>query len=158
VHALRHLTIRRAASTLGLAMIVALPRPASAQVAIVVGTNTPIAALTLDDVKRIFAAKVTAFEDGTIITVAFDARVENAAFKSLYAMSADAMKKRWATTIFQGFGMSMPHSLETAEEIVKFVGSRRGAIAFIAAKDVTGGTKVIKVDGLLPSDANYPIK
>jgi hypothetical protein len=150
--------MRALAAILGAGIVSLVPTRLRAQVAIVVGPETSVAALSLDDVRRIFAGKVTAFEDGTPVSVSFEAPVESQAFKSLYSMSPDAVKKRWATAIFQGAGISMPHSLESGAEIAKFLGAKKGAIAFVAVKDITGGMKVVKVDGMTPSDAAYPIK
>jgi len=86
------------------------------------------------------------------------ARERNVVLKIIYQMSESQFKQYWIAKIFRAESASAPkvvYSNDMANELVTAI---PGAIAFIDARDVRPGAKVLRVDGRLPGEAGYPLR
>jgi hypothetical protein len=73
-------------------------------------------------------------------------------------MSESQFKQYWIAKIFRAEVATAPkvvYSNDMANELVTAV---PGAIAFIDARDVKPGSKVVRVEGHLPGDAGYALR
>jgi hypothetical protein len=154
-----HKRVRKLWTSLALgAAIVASPLATlKAQVAVVVGSASPVSALTFDEVRRVFEGKSPKVA-GVSVVVGFGAAAQDKFCTKVYDATPDNIRKRWAALVFQGEVAAMPPVLADDAAIKKFLASNPGAVAIIPSASVDGSMKVIKIDGALPADAAYKIK
>lgn len=159
---------RVSAPILALFLADAAPRTAEAQdrwtaesVAIVVHPNTPIANLSLDQLRRIFMADQQFWPDGSRITLlvrAPEAPERDVVLNVIYRMSEDEFRKYWVGKMFRAevpAGPKIVYSSEMAGELVTAV---PGAIAFVPAGEVMEDAKVLRINGRLPGQPGYPLQ
>jgi ABC-type phosphate transport system substrate-binding protein len=130
-------------------------------VAVVVNADTPVNNLSLAEVRKIFLGDRqywTANIPVVLLMRAPVARERDVVLKTIYQMSESRFKQYWIAKIFRAESALAPkvvYSNDMANELVTAI---PGAIAFIDSRDVKPGTKVVRVDGLLPGDAGYPLR
>jgi hypothetical protein len=78
--------------------------------------------------------------------------------KIIYQMSELQFKQYWIAKIFRAESVAAPKVVYSNDVASELVSAIPGAIAFIDARDVRPGTKVIRVDGHLPGEAGYPLR
>jgi ABC-type phosphate transport system substrate-binding protein len=147
-------------------LLLLCPRPAAAQshdvvVAIVVQPDTPVTNLSLAEVRKIFLGDRQYWNPSLPVVLLIRAPVaheRDVVLKVIYQMSESRFKQYWIAKIFRAESASAPkvvYSNDMANELVTAI---PGAVGFVDARDVRPGTKVLRVDGLLPGDAGYPLK
>ncbi|HZQ95358.1 MAG TPA: hypothetical protein VFA67_10150 [Candidatus Sulfotelmatobacter sp.] len=153
--------------TLGLAGIVlALCANLAAQshgvdVAVVVHPDTPVSDLSLADVRKVFLGDRQYWTSNLPVVLLIRApvaRERNVVLKIIYQMSEAQFKQYWIAKIFRAESASAPkvvYSNDMANDLVTAV---PGAIAFIDAREVRSGAKVLRVDGHLPGESGYPLR
>jgi ABC-type phosphate transport system substrate-binding protein len=130
-------------------------------VALVAHPDTPVDNLTLAEVRKVFLGQRqywTANVPVVLLIRAPVARERNVVLKIIYEMSELQFKQYWIAKIFRAESVAAPkvvYSNDVANELVSAI---PGAIAFIDARDVRSGTKVIRVDGHLPGESGYPLR
>jgi hypothetical protein len=139
--------------------------PASAQsdqaVAIVVHPATDVDNLTFSKLRSIFRGEVQFWDDGRRVTLLM--RAPAAAERSLvldriYVMDEDAFREYWIAKMFRAevaSGPKLVYSADMARDLVTVI---PGAITFVPVSDVSSDSKVVRIDGMLPSDTNYPLR
>lgn len=153
-------------ASLGVALLASLAAaPASAQsgqaVAIVVHPATGIDNLTFSELRSIFRGERQFWEDGRRVTLLM--RAPAAAERSLvldriYRMDEDAFREYWIAKMFRAevaAGPKLVYSADMARDLVTVI---PGAITFVPVSDVSSESKVVRIDGMLPSDPNYPLR
>jgi ABC-type phosphate transport system substrate-binding protein len=140
-----------------MALVLACAAPARAQIAVVVNPRLAVSDLSLDDLRRVFGGKTTQLAN-TPIVVGIEAGVAEKFCTAVLGISAAALHKRWVLLAFQGEVNSTLHDLADAEATKAFLASTPGAIAFLPATAVDASVKVLRIDGVLPSDPAYKIK
>jgi hypothetical protein len=78
--------------------------------------------------------------------------------KVIYQMSESRFKQYWIAKIFRAESATAPKVVYSNDMANDLVTAIPGAIAFIDSRDVKPGTKVVRVDGLLPGDPGYPLR
>ena len=130
-------------------------------VALVVHPDTPVSNLTLAEVRKVFLGERQYWSANVPVVLLIRApvaRERNVVLKTIYQMSESQFKQYWIAKIFRAESASAPkvvYSNNMANELVTAI---PGAIAFIDARDVRPGTKVIRVDGRLPGEAGYALQ
>jgi hypothetical protein len=130
-------------------------------VAVVVHPDTPVSNLTLAEVRKVLLGDRqywTANVPVVLLMRAPVARERNVVLKTIYQMSESQFKQYWIAKIFRAESASAPkivYSNDMANELVTAI---PGAIAFINARDVRPGSKVVRVDGRLPGEAGYALR
>jgi ABC-type phosphate transport system substrate-binding protein len=130
-------------------------------VALVADPNIPVSNLTLAEVRKVFRGERQYWNTnlGVVLLIrAPVARERDVVLKIIYQMSESQFKQFWIAKIFRAESASAPkvvYSNDMANELVTAI---PGAIAFVDARDVRPGTKVIRVDGYLPGEAGYPLR
>ncbi len=64
----------------------------------------------------------------------------------------------WVKKIYSGEVPREPTTLFSNVSQMETIRAERGGLALISVKDVHSGVKVLKIDGLLPGVAGYPLK
>jgi ABC-type phosphate transport system substrate-binding protein len=130
-------------------------------VAVVVHSDTPVSNLTLAEVRKVFLGDRQYWSTDVPVVLLIRApvaRERNVVLKVIYQMSESQFKQYWIAKIFRAETATAPkvvYSNDMANELVTAI---PGAIAFIDARDVRPGTKVIRVDGRLPKEQGYPLR
>jgi ABC-type phosphate transport system substrate-binding protein len=130
-------------------------------VALVADPNIPVSNLTLAEVRKVFRGERQYWNTNLAVVLLIRApvaRERNVVLKVIYEMSESQFKQFWIAKIFRAESASAPkvvYSNDMANELVTAI---PGAIAFVDARDVRPGTKVIRVDGHLPGEAGYPLR
>ena len=130
-------------------------------IALVAHPDTPVSDLTLADVRKVFLGQRQYWSANVPVVLLIRApiaRERNVVLKVIYQMSEQEFKQYWIAKIFRAESATAPkvvYSNDVANELVTAI---PGAIAFVDARDVRSGTKVIRVDGHLPGEAGYPLR
>ena len=130
-------------------------------VAVVVNSDTPVSSLTLAEVRKVFLGERQYWSANVPVVLLIRApvaRERNVVLKTIYQMSESQFKQYWIAKIFRAEAASAPkvvYSNDMANELVIAI---PGAIAFIDAREVRPGAKVVRVDGRLPGEAGYALR
>jgi hypothetical protein len=133
----------------------------SVDLAVVVHPDTPVSDLSLADVRKVFLGDRQYWTSNlplVLLSRAPVARERNVVLKIIYQMSEAQFKQYWIAKIFRAESASAPkvvYSNDMANDLVTAV---PGAIAFIDAREVRPGAKVLRVDGHLPGEPGYPLR
>lgn len=159
------MSIRRVAIVvLGLLVLAASPRAAQvaqaearAPLAVVVGPSLKMTDISLGTLRAIFRGDVATAPDGKRF-VPMNAPLksyERILFdRKVMGLEPDEVAQFWITRRIRDEGLP-PRTLPTADLGARVVASFPGAIAYVSAKIVRTGVRVLKVDGKLPSDPDY---
>jgi len=163
-----NLNHRRVATTLFLliSLVMVLQAPSTAQVsrgadiAVVVHPDTPVTDLSLSEVRKVFLGERQYWNSKLPVVLMIRApvaRERDVVLKVIYQMSEAQFKQYWVAKIFRAESASPPKIVYSNDMQYELVSAMPGAIAFIDARNVRPGLKVLRVDGHLPGDAEYPL-
>lgn len=130
-------------------------------VALVAHPDTPVNNLTLAEVRKVFLGQRQYWTTNVPVVLLIRApvaRERNVVLKIIYQMSELQFKQYWIAKIFRAESVAAPKVVYSNDVASELVSAIPGAIAFIDARDVRPGTKVIRVDGHLPGEAGYPLR
>jgi hypothetical protein len=138
-----------------------IPSIAGAQdvdVAVVVNPKNPVASISFDELRKIFAGQKQSWPGNTPVRpiVRGSGTREREALLRLLGMSERDYKQYWTKHIFRGEAKSEPLTVNSNSLEKKAVNMFPGAIAFISAAEATTETKIVQVDGHLPGEPDYP--
>jgi hypothetical protein len=123
--------------------------------------QTPSSDLSLADVRKVFLGDRQYWTSNLPVVLLIRApvaRERNVVLKIIYQMSETQFKQYWIAKIFRAESALAPkvvYSNDMANDLVTAV---PGAIAFIDAREVRSGAKVVRVDGHLPGELGYPLR
>lgn len=151
------------ATELALATALVPPTPVFAQtaVAIVVHPETDVDNLTFDELKRIFRGDRQFWADGRRVTLLVRAPVaeeRQRVLDRIYEMDEDQFREYWIGKMFRAevaAGPKLVYSAEMARDLVTVI---PGAITFVPLTEIGIGTKVVRIDGLLPGEEGYALR
>lgn len=132
----------------------------SAALAIVVNQANPVESLTLGQLRRIFMLDTQTWPNGRKITVVLRDKGQperGEAIRLVCDMSEAAYDDH---ILFQSFRGSIgwgPRSIMSVSAMLRFIFNVPGAIGYVPADQVEG-TKVLRIDRLLPNDPDYPLR
>lgn len=144
------------------ALLAALLSPMAAQadsaaaIAIIVNKDNPVGALHIGDVARIYRGERGEWPDDQKI-VATNHDVESDLRRRFYASVLGAPP----TEKFRLPGTPIPfHTMtfKSSRVILKYVATTPQAIGYVSVEQLDSSVKVLRVDGLLPNDASYPVR
>jgi hypothetical protein len=127
--------------------------------AVVVNADNPATNISLSDLRKFFAGEKRSWTGGQPVQLITRGPgcAEHAALLKLLAMSEAEYKQYWTAQVFRGEADAEPlvvPSVGMQKEALKLY---PGGISLVNVSDVKPGMKVVKVDGLLPGAAGYPI-
>jgi ABC-type phosphate transport system substrate-binding protein len=131
-----------------------------ADIAVVVHPDTPVNSLTLAEVRKVFLGDRqywTTSMPVVLLIRAPAARERDVVLKIIYQMSEAQFKQYWIAKIFRAEASSAPKIVYSNDKATELVNALPGAIAFVDARDVRPGSKVVRVDGRLPGESGYPL-
>jgi len=142
----------------------AAPEPPPAgddTLAIIVNQANSLDDLSLKDLKTVFLGERSHWPNGRRITlVMMDPGLaeRKAVLRDVCHMSEPEFSRHFLQGLFTGEVFVSPKTLSTPTGVRKFVFNVPGAIGYLRASDLDGTVKAIKVNGLRPEDAEYPLK
>ncbi len=152
-----------AASTMLLTSTTLLAEDAAIEspIAIVVHKDVAVDNLSLAELRSIFLADRQFWKNRTRITLLVRApQSDERTFilERIYQMSEAQFRQYWIAKMFRAEVPRGPKIVLSTGMTLDLVVAIPGSISFTRADDVTDDVKVIRIDGLLPSDAGYPLK
>lgn len=130
-------------------------------VAIVVHPETDVDDLTLRELKSIFRGDRQFWADGrrvTLLVRAPEAEERKMILERVYEMNEDQFREYWIGKMFRAevaAGPKLVYSADMARELVTVI---PGAITFVPVNEVSSDSRVVRIDGLLPSDPGYALR
>src|SRR5438270_6335020 len=128
-------------------------------IAVVVQSETPVSDLSLAEVRKVFLGERqywNAKMPVVLVIRAPVARERDVVLRVIYQMSEAQFKQYWVAKIFRAEAASPPKIVYSNDMQLELVSGIPGAIAFMDARNIRPGLKVIRVDGHLPGDKDYP--
>jgi len=128
-------------------------------VAVVVSESNHVSAVTLAELRKVFAGERRSWAVGMPIKLVVRApgSHEHVAVLKLLGMSESEYKQYWISQVFRGEADSEPMSLPSVGVQMEALTIFAGAITFVSMQDVQRGMKVIKVNDHMPGEAGYPL-
>jgi len=162
-------TYKRAVAILVImiSLTMAVQCPSSAQtarggdIAVVVNPDTPVNDLSLSEVRKVLLGERQYWNSKLPVTLLIRApvaRERDVVLRVIYQMSEAQFKQYWVAKIFRAEAASPPKIVYSNDMQYELVTAIPGAIAFVDARAVRPGAKVLRVDGHLPGDKNYPLR
>jgi len=148
-------------------LTMAVEGPSTAQttkggdIAVVVNSDTPVSDLSLSEVRKVFLGERQYWNSKLPVTLlirAPEARERDVVLKVIYQMSEAQFKQYWVAKIFRAEAASPPKIVYSNDMQYELVTAIPGAIAFVDARAVRPGVKVLRVEGHLPGDRDYPLR
>ena len=130
-------------------------------VAIVVNPKTNVTDLSFADLRRIFLGQQQFWPDRSKVTLlvrAPVARERAVVLDEIYRMDEDQFRQYWIGKMFRAEIAGGPKIVYSSDMAMNLVDVIPGSITFVLASAVTGNSKVLRIDGKLPSDPRYPLK
>jgi ABC-type phosphate transport system substrate-binding protein len=129
--------------------------------AIIVNRSNPVAELSMRELRRIFLFDTQTWSSGRKITVVLRERGQperGLAIRLICDMSEREYDRHVLYQTFRGTIAQGPREIRSASAMLRFVFNAPGAIGYVRAAETTDATKVLRIDGLLPADARYPLR
>jgi ABC-type phosphate transport system substrate-binding protein len=148
-------------SCLCLALLPLAAQRHDVDIAVVVHPDTPISNLNMAEVRKVFLGDRQYWTTNIPVVLLIRApvaRERNVVLKVIYQMSESQFKQYWIAKIFRAEAATAPKVVYSNDMANQLLTAIPGAIAFIDAKDVKPGAKVVRVDGRLPGEAGYPLR
>ena len=130
-------------------------------VAIVVHKDTDIENLSLSELRSIFLANQQFWPDRKRIILLVRAPKSDErdfVLSTIYEMDEAQFRQYWIAKMFRAEVPRGPKVVFSTGMMLELVIAIPGSISFVSIDEVTDDVKIVKVDGMLPSDPNYPLK
>ena len=162
-------TIKRVVTILWITIWICtiLQYPSAAQtgrgndIAVVVHPDTPVSDLTLSEVRKVLLGERQYWNSKLPVVLLIRApiaRERDVVLRVIYQMSEAQFKQYWVAKIFRAEIASPPKIVYSNDLQYDLVTAMPGAIAFVDARNLRSGLKVLRVDGHLPGDRDYPLR
>jgi ABC-type phosphate transport system substrate-binding protein len=130
-------------------------------IAVVVHPDTPVDDLSLSEVRKVLLGERQYWNSKLPVVLLIRApvaRERDVVLRVIYQMSEAQFKQYWVAKIFRAEIASPPKIVYSNDLQYDLVSAMPGAIAFVDARNVRPGLKVLRVDGHLPGERDYPLR
>jgi hypothetical protein len=131
-----------------------------ADVAVIVHPDVAVDNLSIADLRRIVLGDREFWPASVRITLLLRAPVaheRDVILKNVCQMTEAQFRQHWIGKVFRADTALAPKIAYSNEMAIDLVSRVPGAMAFVNASQVTKGMKVVKIDGRLPGDKDYPL-
>jgi len=149
----------------GLALVpsrVGAQQPATAEaIAIIVHRSNPVDELSSALLKRIYMFDTQNWPHGRKITVMVREKGQPdraEAIRLICGISEVEYERHVLLQTFRGSLGPGPRSIQSVSAMIRFVFNAPGAIGYIPSDQIDGSVKVLRIDGLLPTEPSYPLR
>jgi len=94
----------------------------------------------------------------TLLVRAPVARERDVVLKVIYQMSEAQFRQYWIAKVFRAEAAAAPRIVYSNDMAADLAAQIPGALAFVDAGQVPSGLKVLKINGMLPREAGYPLQ
>jgi len=132
-----------------------------ADIAVVVHPDTPVSDLSLAEVRKVLLGERQYWNSKLPVVLLIRApvaRERDVVLRVIYQMTDAQFKRYWVAKVFRAEAASPPKIVYSNDLQYELVTAIPGAIAFVDARSVRPGLKVLRVDGHLPGDRDYPLR
>ena len=130
---------------------------AQAQIAVIVNGASSTSEVSMTELRDVFLGNSTVFQDGTRIHLIQNRVVDDLFYQRVVRRSARDMTRHWIGRVLSGEGGTPPREVD-AFSVLGLVAADRGAISFVETPVTDATVKVLRVDGLMPGEPNYPLR
>lgn len=134
---------------------------ANADIAIIVRPELPVDNLTLPELRKLLLGDRQYWTSNlrvTLLVHAPGARERDVVLRTIYQMSEAQFRQHWIAKVFRDEAAAGPHVVYSTEMAAELAAAIPGAVAFVTADSVPKGLKVLKINGRLPGDKDYPLR
>jgi hypothetical protein len=139
----------------------AVDAASNGDVAVVVHPDVPMDDLSLAEVRRLLLGDRQFWSSALPVTLLIRApvaRERDVVLKIIYQMSEAQFRQYWIAKVFRAEVAVGPKIVYSNEMATGLIGTIPGSITFVDAAQVPNGLKVLKVDGRLPGEKEYPLR
>jgi len=146
---------------------VALHTPSTAQtsrgadVAVVVNSDTPVDDLSLSEVRKVMLGERQYWNSKLPVVLlirAPAARERDVVLRVIYQMSEAQFKQYWVAKIFRAEAATPPRIVYSNDMQYELLTALPGSIAFVDSRNIRAGVRVLRVDGHMPGEKDYPLR
>lgn len=134
---------------------------AKESLAIIVNRENPIENLSTAELRTVFLGDRSHWPNGRRITLVMmepGQPERDTVVRDVCRMTEPDLRRRYLQGLLTGEVLVSPKTLATSVGVRKFVFNVPGAIGYLRPEDVDDSVKVIRIDGHLPSETEYPLK
>jgi len=127
---------------------------------VIVNPNVSQDTISSKNLRLTLLGDIRFWEDGGLVTLLIQAPVSwerDTVLGKVMKMTEPQYRQFWISKVFRTEAASGPKVVLSNEMAGILVSRIPGAIAFVDDAEVPEDAKVLKVDGLLPGDDNYPL-
>ena len=128
---------------------------------IIVNAEVQQQSITPEDLKNIMLGDMRFWQGGKLITLLIQAPVSwerDTLLGQIMEMSESQYRQFWISKVFRAEVASGPKVVLSNEMASILVSKIPGAMAFVNNDEIPAGTRVLRINDLLPEDAAYPLK
>ena len=128
---------------------------------IIVNRENPIENLSMAELRTVFLGERSHWPNGRRITLVMmepGQPERDTMLRDVCRLSESDLRRRYLQGLLTGEVLVSPKTLANPVGVRKFVFNVPGAIGYLRPEDVDDSVKVIRIDGHLPGDAEYPLK
>jgi ABC-type phosphate transport system substrate-binding protein len=134
---------------------------ADADIAVAVRPDVPVENLTFAELRKLMLGDRQFWSSNlrvTLLVRAPGAHERDVMLKTVYQMSEAQFRQYWIAKVFRAEAASGPRVVYSSEMAGELTSAIPGALAFFEAGQVPRGLKVLKINGKLPGDKDYPLR
>ena len=138
-----------------------LPAAVSGDIAIVVRQDVPVDDMTFAEVRKLLLGDRQFWSSNlrvTLLVRAPGAHEREVVLKTIYQMSEAQFRQYWIAKVFRAEAAAGPRVVYSNEMAAELTSAVPGAVAFVEATQVPKGLKIVKINGKLPGDKEYPLR
>jgi hypothetical protein len=132
-----------------------------ADIAVVVNADTPVTDLSLSEVRKVLLGERQYWSSKLPVVLlirAPQARERDVVLRVIYQMSEAQFKQYWVAKIFRAEATTPPRIVYSNDMQYELLTALPGSIAFVDSRNIRAGVKVLRVDGHLPGERDYPLR
>ena len=129
--------------------------------AIIVHRSNPVDELSSAQLKRIYMFDMQNWPHGRKITVMVREKGQPERTEAIRLICGIAEAEYERHVLLQTFRGSLgpgPRAIQSVSAMLRFVFNVPGAIGYIPVDQIDGSVKVLRIDGLLPTEPAYPLR
>ena len=146
--------------SLALILISAAANGAQSDVAIIVNPVNPVSNLTLAELRKIYMGERQYWKASSPVVLLMrsrGSRERTVILMDVFQMSEEQYTQYWVAKVMRAESSDSPASLFSHGMIQEGVRGNAGAIGYVDMNDVRLGVKVLRINGVLPGEAGYPL-
>ncbi len=134
---------------------------AKESLAFIVNRENPVDNLSMGELRTVFLGERSHWANGRRITLVMmepGQPERDTLVRDVCRMTESDLRRRYLQGLLTGEVLVSPKILASPVGVRKFVFNVPGAIGYLRPEDVDDSVKVIRIDGHLPGESEYPLK